>query len=483
MADAVWPIDFTAAPPVALELVVQIAAALGAAASLAVVSAFFGPTLSVTQARVVLGIWSIGSGAVYVWCAWPARFAKGRRPSFLTILVTGLLMRLIVLPTPAFLEVDYHRYLWDGAVTAHGINPYRHSPTQVQLIRPDQSNPQYATLALLADQGSKHLSQINFPQLTTIYGPVAQAAFAVAHWIKPWSIVSWRAVLLLFDLMTALFLILLLRAIGLSDRWVMLYWWNPLVLCESVSSGHMDLTAVAFVVASLLMAVRRRPIWAVIALAIAAGSKIWPVLLLPLVIRWASPSRRQRVIALVVFMAASVLIWLPVLAGPLSQRNGFLAYGKSWENNSGVFQAMFLAMRRILMAFRWNPYIAEWGTRVLTGTVLLCWVGWQSSRSLADGRALVHRSLLVVAGAFLLSPTQFPWYYLWILPLLAAIPYASLLSYSALLGLYYVHYDHPWIVWFEHLPIIAFLMWELAAAKLDRVRPVEGRVEVIDARL
>ena len=38
------------------------------------------------------------------------------------------------------------------------------------------------------------LERINYPGLTTVYPPVAQAAFALAYWLKPWSLDAWRLV-------------------------------------------------------------------------------------------------------------------------------------------------------------------------------------------------------------------------------------------------------------------------------------------------
>ncbi len=49
---------------------------------------------------------------------------------------------------------------------------------------------------------------MNHSYLRSIYPPVAQAAFALAHWIGPWEVSAWRLVLLLFDTMTLGLLIL-----------------------------------------------------------------------------------------------------------------------------------------------------------------------------------------------------------------------------------------------------------------------------------
>ncbi len=53
---------------------------------------------------------------------------KNNKLWFGAIIGVGLLSRLILIPSQPVLEDDYYRYLWDGAVTAHGYNPYVYSP-------------------------------------------------------------------------------------------------------------------------------------------------------------------------------------------------------------------------------------------------------------------------------------------------------------------------------------------------------------------
>jgi len=84
--------------------------------------------------------------------------------------------------------------------------------------------------------------------------------------------------------------------------------------------------------------------------------------------------------------------------------------------------------------------------------------------SQAVGRTNPHhlpgQCLFIVGAAFLLSPTQFPWYWLWCLPLLTLGPSLPLLLYTALLPLYYVQSLTPLVYWIEHLPVWGLLAWQ-----------------------
>ena len=95
-------------------------------------------------------------------------------------------------------------------------------------------------------------------------------------------------------------------------------------------------------------------------------------------------------------------------------------------------------------------------------------------------RDLAGRCLWAVAALFLLSPTQFPWYYIWVIPFLALTPRLALLLPVALLGLYYLRFplaaaghvgvfDYG-VVFVEFVPV-----WVLLAVGFFRRRSGGGR--------
>lgn len=99
---------------------------------------------------------------------------------------------------------------------------------------------------------------------------------------------------------------------------------------------------------------------------------------------------------------------------------------------------------------------------------------------------------MAVGGLFVLSPTQFAWYYTWVLPFLVLAPARALVLYTALLPLYHLHYDYPWVVWIEHLPVWMLIGWAawgwwsarvaapgLAAPDDDYTPPVDVRIAVV----
>ena len=50
---------------------------------------------------------------------------------FWAMIAFGLLFRFSILPAQQIQEDDVYRYLWDGKVFAHNINPFEYSPAEV----------------------------------------------------------------------------------------------------------------------------------------------------------------------------------------------------------------------------------------------------------------------------------------------------------------------------------------------------------------
>ena len=142
------------------------------------------------------------------------------------VVVIGLALRASRFLVEPVLEDDYYRYLWDGGVTAHGHNPYAFAPATAN------EEGSETAIGRLAEQAGVVMDRINHPDLKTIYPPVAQAAFALAHLIEPWSVRAWRFVCLGGELATLALLIALLGAAARSPLWA------ELIISLMISGFH-----------------------------------------------------------------------------------------------------------------------------------------------------------------------------------------------------------------------------------------------------
>lgn len=359
--------------------------------------------------------------------------------------------RLVVSSAPPMLETDFQRYLWDGAVTTHGINPFEHAPADV--LAGLVHGPDAGELGALSERAGGVLASINHPQLTTIYPPLAQFAFAIASWIQPFGVGGLRCVLAASDALTLYLLIRLLRGLSLPTERALLYAANPLLLRETYVGLHMDVLVLPFLVGAILVAVRNR--WILAGVLAVAGSavKVWPALLLPMLM---SPARRRwKAIgtASILLAALALVLWAPALSSIGRAQDGFDAYRAGWQNNDGFFRAGIWVSERALSLTGFATWHSQSVMRWTSGVLIIGVALWQARSWTRGPQELPTRALSVVGASFLLSPTQFPWYWIWCLPMLALQPSRPLLLYTALLPLYYVQEQIPEVYWIEHAPV------------------------------
>lgn len=420
------------------------------------------------------------AGVVFLFLSELIVHTRSNRRLMLAVLLSGVLLRGLMFFSTPILEVDFHRYFWDGAMAANGHDPYRYSPEQI--LRADPAVPE-AILALGAT-AEPTLKRINHSYLRTIYPPPVQGAFALAYVLAPMQINGWRAVLLLFDLATLLLLFLLLSDLKLSPLWIGIYWLNPLLLKEIFNSAHMDVLLFPFLLVAICASLRRRPYLAAGSLALAAGIKLWPALLLPLILRPVWPDFRRILGAGALFGGMTLLLLFPLLAAGLDPNAGLHAYSQRWQLNDSGFRIVLAISENWLILTGNPPWESQPLARKITAFWVVAWTLGQLYRFPQAPRKIIDRHILVIAALFLLSPTQFPWYSLWLLPLLALAPRKSLLLLTLVLPLYYLRYYFEglgraalfdrYIVWVEFLPVWYLLYREWRRHRqLNRLRPME----------
>lgn len=385
------------------------------------------------------------------------------------VVAVGVLLRLLMWPVEPALEDDQQRYLWEGALVAHGLSPYAIAPNDAKSA--DRDIP----LGQLAEHAGAVLDRVNHPHLKTIYPPVAQAAFVLAYAIEPFSLTAWRVVLLAAEAATLLLLLALLRDGGQAPIWVALYWWNPIPIKEIANSGHMEGVLTPLVLAAVLLGVRRRPVAAMGALGLAVGVKIWPLLLAPLLLRpWFD--RPRVLVAALAMLGGLMMLWaVPVVLGGLDQRSGFVAYSRDWQAVSALLPALRSLVRGVLDPLGFAPATAGLVTRAgLAGVAALgaLALAWRATGEPID---LLRRAALITLVLVLVSPAQFPWYMLWTIAFLPFAPRAGVMLMAVLLPLYYVSFYlsaidayavfRDRVVWLIWLPIWTALAVEAVTGR------------------
>ena len=316
----------------------------------------------------------------------------------------AVLARLALLPMEP--GDDIWRYLWEGGIQLQGFSPY-HIP------------PDAPALEALR---TPWWGQINHPDTTAIYPPLAQLLFRL-HAALAQQVVLFKASFLAADLA-----ICGLLAARFGATRAALYGWNPLVIYSVSGGGHYDSWFLLPLVAGWLLAEREPPpqgprfqAWIDLLLGLSVALK-WitlPLLLHRVWSRWRQLRRPGPVVAAVLLGLAPLLLGaLAFCRGPacplLPTGSTFMRYGRSAEWMPHWI-AQFLPWTRQINALH--------GLLLVVVVVLL----------LATTARLGVFAWRYLVAVLLLSPVVHGWYFIWLMPF--AVPSqnwgARLVSLSA----------------------------------------------------
>lgn len=344
------------------------------------------------------------------------------------ILVVSAALRVLFLLTPATLSDDIYRYVWDGRVQKHGIDPYRYPP-------------EASELAPLRDP---IFERINYKEIPTIYPPLMQMAFAAVTIVSE-SLRSMKAFFVLVDLAVVATLLAALGMAGLHATRVLIYAWNPLVAVEVAGSGHNDVLAIFFLVLAHAALLRRKEALFVLSLTLCGLAKLVGLVLAPLAVRWV----RWR--AWLAMPAAVFVVSWPYGEAGADAFRGLTAYGLRWRANDSLFHVVYAITDRLLgreVTFL-DTQASLLAAKVVVGLLLAGWgavVLWKKVPPLRG-------FYLAIGAILLLSPTVHPWYLVWIVPYLCFYPHPAwlLLTGSVVLAYHAPFLNDPGQVWQEHL--------------------------------
>jgi alpha-1,6-mannosyltransferase len=380
-------------------------------------------------------------GIVYLLLAalwWRRDNAKASSPAAITVILAfGILFRLTLVPHMPVCSDDIYRYLWDGKVAAHGINPYAYPPNDVRL----------AHLASPLLPGA-----VNHPSIGTVYPPLAQAFFVISYLLVGEHVAGFKALLTLVDIGTLFLLIWLLRVRKRPPEEVILYAWSPLPLLYGALDGHIDILGIPFLVLLLLLAARGRFVLSSFASAAAGLVKILPIVLVPLYIRQ-RPGWRGVVVAGTALLAFGIA-FLPYRSDLSALGHWLSIYGQHWEFNGGLFTVIFAWLQD------------NQKTHLVLNVLLLAWMAWLTVRT----APLTESVFLALLGLVIFGPVVHPWYLLWLAAMLVVRWSPSVfvfLGLSALANVVEYRYlttgrwvDDPWLIALQYLPFAALLLWE-----------------------
>ncbi|MFQ5770183.1 MAG: hypothetical protein ACE5HX_06585 [bacterium] len=388
----------------------------------------------------------------------------------------GIIFRLTLLLSSPSLSDDIYRYIWDGKVASHGINPFQYPPN-AEVLRSLQDKEIYPN--------------INHKEISTIYPPVNQFIFQGLYKLHP-SVLTFKAAFIGFDLLTIGILYLLLKSLALSLTRLLIYVWNPLVIVEFAGNGHADIVGILLLTVFLWLLMQNRLLWSSFILALSFLTKYIAILFLPLI---AMLKKEYKLIIGLLFVIVAATFYLPYADAGERLFSGLIVYSVKWQFNASIFTVILSTVKALLpenwiIKFMITPYgysadpltIATRGTDlalmiskgmiVVIYAVCLVFYLFRLRKDLArEGTLWIFKLGLILLGTFfLINPTVQPWYLCWLLPLLVIVPNRAWILLTGLVTLsYWILIDYAklgiwqesnWLKAVEYLPFYALLAFD-----------------------
>jgi rSAM/selenodomain-associated transferase 2 len=358
-------------------------------------------------------------------------FPETIKPSraWILVFVLGACGRLLFLPYPP--GNDIFRYIWEGAVQNHGLNPYA--------IPPDSSS---AARLAVGELGAV-LERVNHRWLAAVYPPAAMLLFRLLAAISP-SALFFKAVFILFDIGVMALLVRVLRHRGLPAARLLLYAANPLVIVFTAGEGHLDVVQVFFLALGCVLLQHRQSAGGAMALGVAAMSKYLSAVAAPFL-----TGRANGVKHLAVFVP--LLLFVPYLDAGWGIFGSLVEFGATMHYNDSI-AAVF------------RECLGPAGLPALGSLLFLClaWVFFSVDDPL-------HSVYLAVGCVLLFLPTLHPWYLVLIAPFLCVFPSRAWLYLQAAVLFTFpvmagdmrtgIFQEIPWLKLPEYLPFYGLLTW------------------------
>ena len=318
------------------------------------------------------------------------------------------------------MEDDYARYLWDGKIFATTGNPYGQPPAS--FFDAQSIEPAFAVL----------LDTIGYPDIATVYGPIAETFFLLCYAIAPASLLFLKTALVACNLASLYFLARIAKHLNIPvQRALLLFFWNPLLIFETSFNAHFESLGIVLALIAVQSFLLHRHVLLGVSLALAVGTKIIALLLVPFLF---TQGIIRKAASFSVMLAA---IYLPfLLLEGSAGLNTTVLFLKEWEFNSTL-----IAFISLFVSFE-NARIAGFILFAICSTAMYL---------KKDSNGFLKMDI-VFGLFFLCSAVANPWYLLWLLPFASLKPRAWSLTALAVVSLSYCHghfYD-PSLLPFHH---------------------------------
>jgi len=373
------------------------------------------------------------------------------------ILVVGILFRMVFIAETPFLSQDFYRFIWDGSLTTHGINPYNYLPNE--LIQNASFNlPNKETLY----QGMGSLSAAHYSN----YPPLNQMLFTLGAFLGAGSemltCVFYKLVIIAADI--GIFFIgkNILKQLHLPEKNILLYFLNPLVIVEGTGNLHFEAVMLFFLLLSIHALLHKKIGLAALAFASAISIKLVPLMLLPLLLPYLGIKKSITFYA--VCVACCLVFFVPFYT-PSFVTNYTSTVGL-WFTNFEFNASIYYIARSIGYAITGYNVIHTVG--IFLPLVSISFIAYKSFlKKNISIEALIQHMLFAFSLYLFMSTTVHPWYIVTLVGLSIFTQHKYALVWSAAAVLSYSAYTNSVfkenfiLIAVEYVLVLTVLLWDL----------------------
>lgn len=371
----------------------------------------------------------------------------------------SVLSRLVLLFSFPILSDDIYRFIWDGSLILHGINPFSFTPKELMDLNFGWLDPVL-------------FQKMNSPVYYSVYPPINQLAFLLSAIPGKGNLIASATILRLFILAFDLGNIYLIKKLLIhfekNPNLVFLYALNPLVIIEFSGNLHFEAVMIFFTLLAIWLLLKDKWRYSAIALGLAICAKLLPLVFLPFFIRYIG--WRKTIYAGIICGFTTFILFLPFIYN-LELAQHFiesiqLYYGK-FEFNGSIYQ--------ILKAIGWerlhyNPI--AYTSKILLGLTLAGFlITYFKSKNIFEG---IFWLMFVYA---IFGAIVHPWYILILVAMSPFVKWRFGIIWSVLICLsYYTYRVIPYdesltLVWIEYGLLGLYILYELFTKKLIKKNP------------
>lgn len=365
------------------------------------------------------------------------------------VFVGGLLIRLsLLLAIPKWSD-DYPRFLWDGELVQMSENPYLETPEDWLQNHPESANPYLENLFKL----------MNSPEYFSVYPPLNQAIFYIAAWGSnldaKTGVLILRAILILGEIGVFFGLLKLFDHFYFSEKRLILYWLNPLVIMEITGNLHFEGLVLLLLLASVYALSKNRNVLSGGFWGLSIGMKLLPLMLIPTFFSF-EKTRKSKAFWIGAFIAIIASFgWLLIDDSWVHFLQSLKLYQGKFEFNASIYYLL----REVGFWGKGYNIIGEL-TPILSGITLLGILYFSWKRKPQNLSHLMDLWVLVYLFYLVLQPVVHPWYLIPAFGLSLFTDKKAFLIWTFAVILSYQAYGDPN---YQESPVFLFLEYSMLA--------------------